>query len=119
MRKTILISVLSVLVLLLAGCSQDKIDREQFDIMYAHLSQVWAQSLAHADAKIAFYGDSRVIGADWNAACRGGEGEGGVPGGDGGGAGRGGEGDGADRRLVRPGAAGRGRDAAELEGEVL
>ena len=68
MRKTILISVLSVLVLLLAGCSQDKIDREQFDIMYAHLSQVWAQSLAHADAKIAFYGDSRVIGADWNAA---------------------------------------------------
>ena len=52
----------------LVGCSQDKVSMETYNFMYDHLSQVWAQSLAHADAKIAFYGDSRVIGADWNSA---------------------------------------------------
>jgi len=67
MRK-ILLSVLIVLLALLTGCSQDRIDRKQYDAMYSHLSQVWAQSLAHTDAKVAFFGDSRVIGADWNAA---------------------------------------------------
>ena len=36
--------------------------------MYAHLSQMWAQSLEHADAENAFFGDSRVAGADWYSA---------------------------------------------------
>jgi len=53
---------------LLSSCSQDKVSIETYNVMYNHLSQVWAQSLAHADAKMAFFGDSRVIGADWYSA---------------------------------------------------
>lgn len=68
MKKFFLILTLAVL-LFLVSCSQgDKVSKESFEAMYAHLSQVWAQSLAHADAENAFFGDSRVIGADWNSA---------------------------------------------------
>ncbi|MBQ3829539.1 MAG: hypothetical protein II813_01295, partial [Spirochaetales bacterium] len=69
MRRLITILFAAVLSLLfIVSCSQDKITLETYNMMYGHISQVWAQSLAHADAKIAFFGDSRVIGADWNAA---------------------------------------------------
>jgi len=55
--------------ILLCSCSQDDtVSIDTYNLMYDHLSQVWAQSLAHADAKIAFFGDSRVIGADWYSA---------------------------------------------------
>lgn len=67
MKKTLIIVALLAL-LLLAACSQDKVSREDFDLMYAHLSQMWAQSLEHADAENAFFGDSRVAGADWYSA---------------------------------------------------
>ena len=67
MKKTLII-VAVIALLLLASCSQDKVSREDFDLMYAHLSQMWAQSLEHADAENAFFGDSRVAGADWYSA---------------------------------------------------
>ena len=67
MKKTLII-VAVIALLLLAACSQDKVSREDFDLMYAHLSQMWAQSLEHADAENAFFGDSRVAGADWYSA---------------------------------------------------
>ena len=60
MKKTLIIVALLAL-LLLAACSQDKVSREDFDLMYAHLSQMWAQSLEHADAENAFFGDSTII----------------------------------------------------------
>ena len=67
--KKILISFALVMLIILVSCSQsDKVSKESYETMYAHLSQVWAQSLAHADAENAFFGDSRVIGADWNSA---------------------------------------------------
>ena len=69
MRRFIILLCVSMLSLLfIVSCSQDKITLETYNMMYDHISQVWAQSLAHTDAKIAFFGDSRVIGADWNAA---------------------------------------------------
>ena len=68
MKKLFLVFAL-VLSLIFVSCSQDdKISRESYDIMYAHLSQMWAQSLAHTDAETAFFGDSRVAGADWYSA---------------------------------------------------
>ncbi len=67
MKKTLII-VAVIALLLLAACSQDKVSMEDFDLMYAHLSQMWAQSLEHADAENAFFGDSRVAGADWYSA---------------------------------------------------
>ena len=72
MKRTILsISVIVLLLpaVLLSSCSQDDtVSIDTYNIMYDHLSQVWAQSLAHADAETAFFGDSRVIGADWYTA---------------------------------------------------
>ena len=68
MKKLVLIFTLTILLLLVSCSQSDKVSRESYEIMYAHLSQVWAQSLAHADAENAFFGDSRVIGADWNSA---------------------------------------------------
>ena len=66
-RKTIFLILITAI--LLCSCSQDDtVSTETYNIMYNHLSQVWAQSLSHADASIAFYGDSRVIGADWYSA---------------------------------------------------
>lgn len=68
--ETLPVLILATLLVfcLLSSCSQDKVSIETYNVMYNHLSQVWAQSLAHADAEIAFYGDSRVIGADWYGA---------------------------------------------------
>ena len=67
--KKFLIAFALVMLIILVSCSQsDKVSKESYETMYAHLSQVWAQSLAHADAENAFFGDSRVIGADWNSA---------------------------------------------------
>ena len=68
MKRLALLLIATLLLLLCVSCNQDKVTKEQYYGMYSHLSQVWAQSLLHTDAKVAFYGDSRVIGADWNAA---------------------------------------------------
>ena len=68
MKRFVLLCALIAVFLLAVSCSQDKIPVSTYYYMYDHLSQVWAQSLAHADAKVAFYGDSRIIGADWNYA---------------------------------------------------
>lgn len=69
MRRFLLFACITVLSLpCLVSCSQDKISLEVYNMMYDHIAEAWAQSLAHTDAKIAFFGDSRVIGADWNAA---------------------------------------------------
>ena len=68
MKRLALPLIATLLLLLCVSCNQDKVTKEQYYGMYSHLSQVWAQSLLHTDAKVAFYGDSRVIGADWNAA---------------------------------------------------
>ena len=67
--KRIALFLIPVLLLLMlcVSCSQN-VSPELYYGMYSHLSEVWAQSLAHTDAKVAFFGDSRVIGADWNAA---------------------------------------------------
>lgn len=67
MKRCILL-FLALAAVCLIGCSQDKVSMETYNGMYDHLSQVWAMSLSHADANIAFFGDSRVIGADWNSA---------------------------------------------------
>ena len=64
-----LLPVLIVLIVLLVSCSQDdKVSKDDYYLMYAHLSQMWAQSLEHTDAENAFFGDSRVVGADWYSA---------------------------------------------------
>ena len=66
-RKTLFLILITAI--LLCSCSQDDtVSTETYNLMYTHLSQVWAQSLAHADATTAFFGDSRVIGADWYSA---------------------------------------------------
>ena len=70
MRKRlfpILIFLIS-LAFLLSGCKDERNWEDTYRWMYSHLSEVWAQSLEHADAEIAFFGDSRVIGADWYSA---------------------------------------------------
>ena len=68
MKKIALVLSALILVLFLASCSQDTVPESTYWLMYSHLSEVWAQSLEHADAEIAFFGDSRVIGADWYSA---------------------------------------------------
>ena len=68
MKKIPLVLSALILALFLASCSQDTVPESTYWLMYSHLSEVWAQSLEHADAEIAFFGDSRVIGADWNSA---------------------------------------------------
>ncbi len=69
-KTPIILMVVALLpAILLCSCSQDDtVSIETYNTMYDHLSQVWAQSLAHADARLAFFGDSRVIGADWYGA---------------------------------------------------
>ena len=70
MRKRlfpILIFLIS-LAFLLSGCKDERNWEDTYRWMYSHLSEVWAQCLEHADAEIAFFGDSRVIGADWYSA---------------------------------------------------
>ena len=67
MKKILLFA--AILILLLCSCNQDStVAREQYYWMYAHLSEMWAQSLVHGDAEIAFFGDSRIVGADWYSA---------------------------------------------------
>ena len=67
--KKILPVIFILATLFLASCSQDKgVSREDYYLMYGHLSEMWAQSLEHADAENAFFGDSRVVGADWYSA---------------------------------------------------
>ena len=68
MNKITLVLSALILALFLASCSQDTVSESTYWLMYSHLSEVWAQSLEHADAEIAFFGDSRVIGADWYSA---------------------------------------------------
>lgn len=67
MRKALVAILLIVSLLLLASCkdSGDTVSRIQYDNMYRYLSDLWAQSLSHADAQVAFFGDSRVAGANW------------------------------------------------------
>ena len=69
-RYLIIISLL-LLVLLLCSCNQDdSVSKGSYENMYAHLVQMWAYNVQNGDgtAKIAFYGDSRVAGADWYSA---------------------------------------------------
>lgn len=67
MKKLLLLGVL--ILFLFCSCNQDSgITEQQYYAMYGHLSEMWAQSLEHADAENAFFGDSRVAGADWYAA---------------------------------------------------
>ena len=67
--KKLLPVLFILIVLLFASCSQDKgVSREDYYLMYGHLSDMWAQSLEHTDAENAFFGDSRVVGADWYSA---------------------------------------------------
>ena len=68
MKRIALVLSALILALFLASCSQDTVPESTYWLMYSHLSEVWAQSLEHADAEIAFFGDSRVIGADWYSA---------------------------------------------------
>ena len=68
MKRIALVLSALILALFLASCSQDTVPESTYRLMYSHLSEVWAQSLEHADAEIAFFGDSRVIGADWYSA---------------------------------------------------
>lgn len=52
--------------LLISGCNQgDTVAKEQYDYMRDHLTDMWADSLKDAGYKVAFYGDSRVAGADF------------------------------------------------------
>ncbi len=55
---------------LLCSCNQDGVSAETYKAMYAHLVQMWAYNVRNGDgtAGIAFYGDSRVVGADWHSA---------------------------------------------------
>ena len=68
MKRIALVLSALIFTLFLASCSQDTVPESTYWLMYSHLSEVWAQSLEHADAEIAFFGDSRVIGADWYSA---------------------------------------------------
>ena len=68
MKKTLIIIAVISLLFFVACSQDDKVSKEDFNLMYAHLSQMWAQSLEHADAENAFFGDSRVAGADWYSA---------------------------------------------------
>ena len=68
MKRIALVLSVLILALFLASCSQDTVPESTYWLMYSHLSEVWSQSLEHADAEIAFFGDSRVIGADWYSA---------------------------------------------------
>ena len=60
--------VLLSLVFLLSCCKDERNWEDTYRWMYSHLSECWAQSLEHADAENAFFGDSRVAGADWYSA---------------------------------------------------
>ena len=60
--------ILISLIFFLTGCKDERNWEDTYWWMYSHLSECWAQSLEHADAEIAFFGDSRVIGADWYSA---------------------------------------------------
>lgn len=68
MRRPIFLLLAILALLALVSCNQDTISEESYKHMYGHLSDCWAQSLSHANAEIAFYGDSRVCGADWYSA---------------------------------------------------
>ena len=71
MRRFVVVALLAIAcVALLVSCNDasDTVSKRQYDNLYAHLSYMWAQALSHADATIAFYGDSRVVGASWNDA---------------------------------------------------
>lgn len=71
MRRFVVVVLLAIAcVTLLASCTEasDTVSKRQYDNLYAHLSNMWAQALSHADAQVAFYGDSRVVGASWNDA---------------------------------------------------
>jgi len=72
MKKSRVLIILSLLllVLMLCSCNQDTISTDSYETMYAHLVQMWAYNVQNGDgtAGIAFYGDSRVAGADWYSA---------------------------------------------------
>ncbi len=64
------ISILLLSVLLLCSCKNVDISTEYYETMYDHMVQMWAYNVENGDgtAGIAFYGDSRVAGADWYSA---------------------------------------------------
>lgn len=68
MRKVAIAVLLAILpFLLLVSCRQpdDFISMKIYRMQYKHISDMWAQTLSHADAQVAFFGDSRVAGASW------------------------------------------------------
>jgi lysophospholipase L1-like esterase len=65
-RKSFFLLSLLAILIILSGCDSRWEDR--YNAMYSNLSYSWAQSLEHADAEIAFFGDSRTILADWYSA---------------------------------------------------
>ncbi len=66
-----IIPTLLLLVILLCSCHQEPtVSTGTYEAMYAHLVQMWTYNVQNGDgtAGIAFYGDSRVAGADWYSA---------------------------------------------------
>lgn len=62
------ISLLATMPLLLSGCNKGLVSQDSYDNMYDHLVYCWNQSLQGSHFDNAFYGDSRVIGADFVGA---------------------------------------------------
>ena len=68
MKKNKLFLILSLIVLSLFSCDKD-VEKFNFNSNeYQHLVNVWKNSLEPYSCEIAFFGDSRVIGADWVSA---------------------------------------------------
>lgn len=66
MKKLVYVMIL-VLAVLLCSCTDEVEEyKKAYENMYDHMSTMWASSLEGFKCPIAFYGDSRVAGADWN-----------------------------------------------------
>ena len=64
MKSLRLICISLLLAILLAGCSDNTIKLP----FHPHIVEMWAHTLEPFSADIAFYGDSRVAGAEWEKA---------------------------------------------------
>ena len=65
--KKIIVLLIAVLALL-CSCDPNPEDFNSDSVMYNHMVEVWRESLEPYSTDIAFFGDSRVIGADWVSA---------------------------------------------------
>jgi lysophospholipase L1-like esterase len=66
--KRIYPCVLLLMITILCSCSQDDSWEKAYKAQKEHYIAMWAQSLEPFENDIAFYGDSRVAGADWVTA---------------------------------------------------